>query len=61
MYIIINHSHLLDFIHVYYCTLCTIAINKVSGVKLECEPMDMINQCDVMWNVSNFQCIIFNM
>ena len=53
MYIIINRSHLLDFIHVHYFTLCTIAISKVSGVELECEPVDMINQCDVMWKVSN--------
>ena len=45
--------HVLEFTYLYYFTLCTIAIGQVTGVELECEPVDLINLCSVTWNVSN--------
>ena len=32
--------------------LLLIAIDKVAGVVLTCESIDLINQCTVMWTVS---------
>ena len=31
----------------------TIAIDQVTGVMLICEPVDLINQCNLTWNVSS--------
>ena len=42
----------------YYQILCQyvcihiLAIDRVTGVTLTCEPARMDNQCTVMWNVS---------
>ena len=49
---IIMAKHYVSFIVFTY--LHTIGIDQVTGVNLTCEPMDLINQCTVMWNVSSF-------
>ena len=33
--------------------MCIIAIDQVSGVMVTCELVGLINQCTVVWNVSN--------
>ena len=40
--------------HYILLYLHTIAIDQVTGVNLMCEPVELINQCTVMWNVSSF-------
>ena len=38
--------------YIIYMYVYTIAIHRVTGVTLACEPVGLINQCTVMWNVS---------
>ena len=35
---------------VYICSIT--AIHKVSGVAINCNPLDLMNQCITVWNVS---------
>ena len=38
----------------HYIYLHTIVIDQVTGVMLMCSPVDLINRCNVTWNVSSF-------
>ena len=51
---------------VYLCVFImhfyTVVIPQVTGVTLTCQPVDVINQCTVMWNVSRFiLCTLYGM
>ena len=43
----------------YVFTTMIIAIDQVTGVILMCEPVGLINQCTVMWNVSASSFVYF--
>ena len=42
------------YLYVFIIHFYTVVIGQVTGVKLTCQPVDVINQCTVMWNVSGF-------
>ena len=40
--------------HIQLISLCVAMLSKISGVTVNCSPTNLIIQCTLMWNVSEF-------
>ena len=61
-YVNVHYVHIARIrTYVHMCSvllyLCGLAIGQVTGVRLTCEPVGLINWCNATWDVSYF-CIV---